>query len=184
MEAVSQHDVVILCGETGSGKTTQLPQFLYEVCLLTTHYSLLIPTSSYLLTYLLATDSPLLRRGMATQGQQAAQVSSASPSRAASQPSPWLSGWRTSCAHPSAARSPTRFGTTATSARYPRRGAPTLGSPIGQAPLRSAAPCSWLSMPSLFSDASAARALVWFKKKAGRWARPRASAGSSSSRCC
>ena len=30
MEAVTQHDVVILCGETGSGKTTQLPQFLYE----------------------------------------------------------------------------------------------------------------------------------------------------------
>ena len=30
MEAISQHPVVILCGETGSGKTTQVPQFLYE----------------------------------------------------------------------------------------------------------------------------------------------------------
>ena len=30
MEAITANDVVILCGETGSGKTTQLPQFLYE----------------------------------------------------------------------------------------------------------------------------------------------------------
>jgi hypothetical protein len=30
MEAVGRHDVVLLCGETGSGKTTQVPQFLYE----------------------------------------------------------------------------------------------------------------------------------------------------------
>lgn len=30
MEAVSENDVVVLCGETGCGKTTQLPQFLYE----------------------------------------------------------------------------------------------------------------------------------------------------------
>lgn len=30
MEAISHHDVVIIAGETGSGKTTQLPQFLYE----------------------------------------------------------------------------------------------------------------------------------------------------------
>ncbi|KDO26422.1 hypothetical protein SPRG_08225 [Saprolegnia parasitica CBS 223.65] len=30
MEAISLHAVVILCGETGSGKTTQVPQFLYE----------------------------------------------------------------------------------------------------------------------------------------------------------
>ncbi|KAG8514999.1 putative ATP-dependent RNA helicase DHX37, partial [Galemys pyrenaicus] len=30
MEAVAEHPVVIVCGETGSGKTTQVPQFLYE----------------------------------------------------------------------------------------------------------------------------------------------------------
>lgn len=30
MEAVYHNDVVIICGETGSGKTTQVPQFLYE----------------------------------------------------------------------------------------------------------------------------------------------------------
>ena len=30
MEAVIENDVVIICGETGSGKTTQVPQFLYE----------------------------------------------------------------------------------------------------------------------------------------------------------
>ncbi len=30
MEAIGEHPVVVLCGETGSGKTTQVPQFLYE----------------------------------------------------------------------------------------------------------------------------------------------------------
>ncbi|EGZ10420.1 hypothetical protein PHYSODRAFT_518292 [Phytophthora sojae] len=30
MEAIDENDVIILCGETGSGKTTQVPQFLYE----------------------------------------------------------------------------------------------------------------------------------------------------------
>jgi ATP-dependent RNA helicase DHX37/DHR1 len=30
MEAVNENLVVILAGETGSGKTTQVPQFLYE----------------------------------------------------------------------------------------------------------------------------------------------------------
>ncbi|RYH29864.1 DEAD/DEAH box helicase [archaeon] len=30
IEAVHEHDVIILCGETGSGKSTQIPQFLYE----------------------------------------------------------------------------------------------------------------------------------------------------------
>jgi ATP-dependent RNA helicase DHX37/DHR1 len=30
IEAVNQNPVVVVCGETGSGKTTQLPQFLYE----------------------------------------------------------------------------------------------------------------------------------------------------------
>jgi ATP-dependent RNA helicase DHX37/DHR1 len=30
MEAILLNPVVIICGETGSGKTTQVPQFLYE----------------------------------------------------------------------------------------------------------------------------------------------------------
>lgn len=30
MEAIHHNDCIILCGETGSGKTTQVPQFLYE----------------------------------------------------------------------------------------------------------------------------------------------------------
>ncbi|KAH9820076.1 P-loop containing nucleoside triphosphate hydrolase protein [Melampsora americana] len=30
MDAIRRHPVVVICGETGSGKTTQLPQFLYE----------------------------------------------------------------------------------------------------------------------------------------------------------
>ncbi|KAF4128928.1 Oligonucleotide/oligosaccharide-binding (OB)-fold [Phytophthora infestans] len=30
MESITENDVIILCGETGSGKTTQVPQFLYE----------------------------------------------------------------------------------------------------------------------------------------------------------
>lgn len=30
MEAIKENPVVVLCGETGSGKTTQVPQFLYE----------------------------------------------------------------------------------------------------------------------------------------------------------
>lgn len=30
MEAIKENEVVIICGETGSGKTTQVPQFLYE----------------------------------------------------------------------------------------------------------------------------------------------------------
>ncbi|XP_070712388.1 probable ATP-dependent RNA helicase kurz, partial [Pempheris klunzingeri] len=30
MEEISKNDIVIISGETGSGKTTQLPQFLYE----------------------------------------------------------------------------------------------------------------------------------------------------------
>lgn len=30
METIYENDIVIICGETGSGKTTQVPQFLYE----------------------------------------------------------------------------------------------------------------------------------------------------------
>ena len=30
METISQHPFIIIAGETGSGKTTQVPQFLYE----------------------------------------------------------------------------------------------------------------------------------------------------------
>ncbi|KAL7272160.1 putative ATP-dependent RNA helicase DHR1 [Rhizina undulata] len=30
MEAIHAHSCVVICGETGSGKTTQIPQFLYE----------------------------------------------------------------------------------------------------------------------------------------------------------
>ncbi|KAJ7951720.1 ATP-dependent RNA helicase [Quillaja saponaria] len=30
MEAINEHSIVILCGETGCGKITQVPQFLYE----------------------------------------------------------------------------------------------------------------------------------------------------------
>jgi ATP-dependent RNA helicase DHX37/DHR1 len=30
MEFLSDHDCLVICGETGSGKTTQIPQFLFE----------------------------------------------------------------------------------------------------------------------------------------------------------
>lgn len=30
MEAINSHNVIVICGPTGSGKTTQLPQFVYE----------------------------------------------------------------------------------------------------------------------------------------------------------
>lgn len=30
MECINENPTVIICGETGSGKTTQVPQFLYE----------------------------------------------------------------------------------------------------------------------------------------------------------
>jgi ATP-dependent RNA helicase DHX37/DHR1 len=40
MEAVNENDVVILCGETGSGKTTQVPQFLYEAGFGSEHHPL------------------------------------------------------------------------------------------------------------------------------------------------
>ena len=30
MESINENPVVIIVGDTGSGKTTQVPQFLYE----------------------------------------------------------------------------------------------------------------------------------------------------------
>ncbi|XP_057964271.1 ATP-dependent RNA helicase DEAH13 isoform X2 [Malania oleifera] len=30
MEAINEHSTIVICGETGCGKTTQVPQFLYE----------------------------------------------------------------------------------------------------------------------------------------------------------
>ena len=30
MEAINENDIIIIAGETGCGKTTQIPQFLYE----------------------------------------------------------------------------------------------------------------------------------------------------------
>lgn len=30
METIQENDVTLICGSTGSGKTTQVPQFLYE----------------------------------------------------------------------------------------------------------------------------------------------------------
>uniref|UniRef100_T1J6J7 RNA helicase n=1 Tax=Strigamia maritima TaxID=126957 RepID=T1J6J7_STRMM len=36
MESINENPVVVLCGETGSGKTTQIPQFLYEAGYATT----------------------------------------------------------------------------------------------------------------------------------------------------
>lgn len=30
MEAIRENSIILLAGETGSGKTTQVPQFLYE----------------------------------------------------------------------------------------------------------------------------------------------------------
>ena len=30
MEVLRESSITVVCGETGSGKTTQLPQFLYE----------------------------------------------------------------------------------------------------------------------------------------------------------
>lgn len=34
LAAIEEHQVIIIEGETGSGKTTQLPQYLYEAVLI------------------------------------------------------------------------------------------------------------------------------------------------------
>lgn len=56
MEAVAEHPIVIVCGETGSGKTTQVPQFLYEA-----GYSRWGPG-------VVETSSPKVPRGLVSQG--------------------------------------------------------------------------------------------------------------------
>ena len=57
MEAVNQNDVVIVCGETGSGKTTQVPQFLYVVYIshFNTHFVLEQELTLSLISYSLST---------------------------------------------------------------------------------------------------------------------------------
>lgn len=42
METIHDNDVVVLCGETGSGKTTQVPQFLYEAGYSTHKYVIML----------------------------------------------------------------------------------------------------------------------------------------------
>jgi len=39
METIQESDVTLICGSTGSGKTTQVPQFLYEAGYGTHRYS-------------------------------------------------------------------------------------------------------------------------------------------------
>lgn len=51
MEAIYENSVVILCGETGCGKTTQVPQvsvctFRYHLLVFIAHYMLLVVCSS------------------------------------------------------------------------------------------------------------------------------------------
>lgn len=38
LAAIKEHQVIIIEGETGSGKTTQLPQYLYEAVLFYTFF--------------------------------------------------------------------------------------------------------------------------------------------------
>lgn len=52
MEAVLLNSVVIICGETGSGKTTQVPQFLYEAGFGTPGSGMYNPTSGCLFSWL------------------------------------------------------------------------------------------------------------------------------------
>lgn len=67
MEQISENDVVIICGATGCGKTTQVPQFLYEAgytrqvepVLLSYHKASLSPLKYMgLLIFVLAFPSP------------------------------------------------------------------------------------------------------------------------------
>lgn len=52
METISDNDVVVLSGETGSGKTTQVPQFLYEAGYSTHRYETRILQHLLFLDYL------------------------------------------------------------------------------------------------------------------------------------
>ena len=65
MEAVNQNDVVIVCGETGSGKTTQVPQFLYVVFDYISHFNMHFVSNKNLLALIttrIQTGTKRLRR--------------------------------------------------------------------------------------------------------------------------